>query len=74
MKESTMTPSKLTEKRPYQQSGLYAVHNALKTIGDQDNWIESLGEVGVELKAWKTLHSSPIWAGKTISAPWSAVL
>ena len=29
------------------------MHNALKTIGDQDNWIEGLGEVGVELKVWK---------------------
>lgn len=48
-----MNALKTPEKRPYQRSGLYAVQNTLKVIGGQENWIDSLGEVGVELKAWQ---------------------
>ena len=32
-----MTPTKSTEKRTYQRSGLYAVQNSLKAIGDQES-------------------------------------
>lgn len=56
------------ERRPYQHSGLYAVRNALKMIGDQDYWIDILGEVGVELKAWKMAISQDMGGDENISA------
>ena len=56
------------ERHPYQHSGLYAVHNALKMIGDQDYWIDILGEVGVELKAWKMAISQDMGGDENISA------
>lgn len=67
MKENTITPTKSTEKQPYQLSGLYAAQNTVRAIGNQDNWIDSLGEVGVELKAWQAAIIKK-WAGKNISA------
>jgi hypothetical protein len=45
-----MTPSKSTEK---QQHGHYTLHRALKTVSNQDGWIENLGEVGEALKVWR---------------------
>ena len=63
-----MNAMKSTEKRPYQHSGLYAVHNALKAIGDQDNWIDSLGQVGVELRAWKAALIHDMGGDENISA------
>ena len=63
-----MTPSKSTEKRPYQRSGLYAVQNTLKAIGDHDNWIDSLGEVGLELKAFQSAIIADMGGDEHISA------
>jgi hypothetical protein len=48
-----MTAPESTKKRRYAQHGHYALSKALKTIGNQDGWIESLGEIGEALKAWK---------------------
>ena|SRR5687768_16322147 len=42
--------------------------NTLKTIGDQDNWIDSLGEVGVELKAWQAAIIQDMGGEENISA------
>jgi hypothetical protein len=63
-----MNASESTERRPYQHRGLYAVHNALKMIGNQDYWIDILGEVGVELKAWKMAISQDMGGDENISA------
>jgi hypothetical protein len=63
-----MNASKPTEKRPYQRSGLYAVQNTLKAIGDQENWIDSFGEVGVELKAFQSAIIADMGRDENISA------
>jgi hypothetical protein len=39
-------------KTPVLQHGHVALSKALKTIGNQDAWIESLGDVGEALNAW----------------------
>lgn len=48
-----MTLPKSEQKRPYLKHGHLALSKALKTIGNQDGWVESLGDVGEALKAWK---------------------
>jgi len=49
-----MTPPKPPEnRRPYQRHGLYALQGALKAVSDREGWMESLGEVGEALKAWR---------------------
>lgn len=48
-----MTLPKSEQKRPYLKHGHVALSNALKTVGNQDGWVESLGDVGEALKAWK---------------------
>jgi hypothetical protein len=63
-----MNATKSTEKRPYQRSGLYAVQSTLKAIGDQDNWIDGLGEVGVELKVWQAAIIQDMGGEENISA------
>ena len=39
-----MTLPKSEQKRPYSQHGHCAVLKALKTVGNQDEWIDKLGE------------------------------
>src|SRR5690242_16926194 len=63
-----MNASKSTEKRPYQRSGLYAVQNTLKAIGNQDHWIDSLGEIGLELKAFQSAIIQDMGGDENISA------
>ena len=48
-----MTPSESTKKRDYLQHGHHTLSKALATISNQDGWVESLGDVGEALKAWK---------------------
>ncbi len=49
-----MTPRKLPSKRRvYQKHGLYALKGAIKGANGHSDWLESLGDVGVALKAWK---------------------
>ncbi len=40
-------------RRVYQKHGLHALKNAIKEANGQGDWLESLGEVGVALKACK---------------------
>ena len=48
-----MTLPKSEQKRPYLTHGHCALTKALRIIGNQDGWVESLGEVGESLQAWK---------------------
>ena len=47
------SPNTGHKPRPYQRHGLTALQNALRTVSDREGWLESLGEVGEALKAWK---------------------
>lgn len=66
------TASKSTENRPYQKHGLYAVRNAIQTGGE--NWLEGLGEVGLELKAWRASIVADMGGDDNISAMERAVI
>lgn len=59
---------KPTQKRPYQRHGLTALQNALRTVGNGDGWVESLGEVGRELKAWQASIYADLGGEANISA------
>lgn len=48
-----MTPTQSAKKRDYLQHRHHALSRALDTVGNQDGWVESLGDVGKALKAWK---------------------
>ena len=49
-----MTPRKSPKnRRVYQKHGLYALKSAIKGANGRGDWLESLGNVGVTLKAWK---------------------
>ncbi len=49
-----MTPRKSPKnRRVYQRHGLYALRGAIKGANGQGDWLKSLGDVGVTLKAWK---------------------
>ncbi len=62
------TPMKSPQKRQYTRHGLSALQGALKTIGNQDNWIESLGDVGQELKVWQASIIADLGGEENISA------
>jgi hypothetical protein len=42
------------------------LHRALRTVSNQDGWIENLGEVGEALKVWQ--ESLVVDLGENISA------
>jgi hypothetical protein len=63
-----MTPSDSTKKRAYVQHGHYALSKALKTIGNQDGWVENLGDVGEALKAWKAAIIEDLGGEAEVSA------
>jgi len=63
-----MSPPKPTKKRPYQRHGLYAVQEALKTIGNSDGWVDRLGPVGTQLKAWQASIIADLGGIDNISA------
>jgi hypothetical protein len=63
-----MTPPQSPKKRPYQQHGQIALTKALKTVGNQDNWIEGLGEVGEALQAWKVALIEDLGGESEVSA------
>ena len=48
-----MPPKSPQTRRPYQRHGLHALQSALRTVSDRDGWLDSLGEVGEALNAWK---------------------
>jgi hypothetical protein len=63
-----MTLPKSEQKRPYLKHGHIALSNALKTVGNQDGWVESLGDVGEALKAWKAAIIDDLGGENEISA------
>ena len=63
-----MTPAESPKKRDYQRHSHYALSKALKTIGDQDGWVESLGEVGEALKAWRAAIIDDLGGEAEVSA------
>lgn len=63
-----MTLPKSEQKRPYLKHGHIALSNALKTVGNQDGWVESLGDVGEALKAWKAAIIDDLGGETEVSA------
>lgn len=62
------TPAKSPPNRPYQRHGLYALQGALRTVGNQDGWIDRLGELGQELKAWQASIIADLGGEESVSA------
>lgn len=66
-----MTSPKSPRNRPYQQHqqhGLYALQGALRTMGNQDGWVEALGPVGDELRVWQASIMADLGGEENISA------
>ena len=63
-----MSPSGSPQKRDYQKHSHYALSRALKTIGNQDGWVDNLGELGEALKAWKVAIIDDLGGESEISA------
>lgn len=63
-----MTLPKSEQKRPYLKHGHVALTKALKTISNQDGWVESLGDVGEALKAWKAAIIDDLGGEAEVSA------
>lgn len=66
--------AKATRNRPYNRHGLHALQSALKAVGEHEGWLESLGEVGEALKAWKTDLVADLGGEETVSAQERAVV
>jgi len=70
-----MTPPKPPQnRRPYQRHGLYALQGALKAVSDREGWLESLGEVGEVLKAWRADLVADLGGEEAISTQERAVV
>jgi hypothetical protein len=63
-----MTAPESTKKRAYVHHGHYALSKALKTVSNEDGWIESLGEIGETLKAWKAAIIDDLGGEAEVSA------
>ena len=63
-----MTLSKSAQNRPYIQHGQITLSKALKTISNQDGWIEDLGGVGEALQAWKAAIVGHLGRAAEVSA------
>ena len=63
-----MTLPKSEQTRPYLKHGHLALSKALKTIGNQDGWVENLGDVGEALKAWKAAIIDDLGGEAEVSA------
>lgn len=63
-----MNPTESPRKRDYQKHSHYALNRALTTIGNHDGWVESLGEVGEALKAWKAAIIDDLGGESEVSA------
>jgi hypothetical protein len=68
VKEWPCDPLESTKKRPYLHHGHVALKRALKTIGNQDGWIDKLGDVGEALKAWRSAIIHDLGGESAISA------
>lgn len=56
------------KKRDYQRHSHYALNRALKTIGNQDGWVDNLGDLGEALKAWKAAIIDDLGGEAEVSA------
>ena len=63
-----MMVPKSEQKRPYLNHGHVALSKALKTIGNQDGWVENLGDVGESLKAWNAAIIHDLGGEQQVSA------
>jgi hypothetical protein len=63
-----MTLPKSEQTRPYLKHGHLALSKALKTIGNQDGWVDNLGDVGEALKAWKAAIIEDLGGESEVSA------
>ena len=61
-------------RRAYQRHGLHALQNALKAVGQEEGWLESLGEVGEALKAWEADLVADLGGEEAVSAQERAVV
>lgn len=63
-----MTLPKSELKRPYLKHGHVALSRALRTIGNQDGWMDSLGDIGEALRAWKAAIIDDLGGEAEVSA------
>ena len=63
-----------SKPRPYQKHGLTALHNALRSVSDREGWLESLGEVGEALKAWKADLVADLGGAEAVSTQERAII
>lgn len=61
-------------RRPYHRHGLHALQSGLKAVGDQEGWLEALGEVGEVLKAWKSDLVADLGGEEAVSTQERAVV
>ena len=70
-----MTPRKSPKtRRVYQKHGLYALKGAIKEANGHGDWLGSLGEVGVALKAWKADLVADLGGEEAVSTQERAVV
>ncbi len=70
-----MTPRKSPKsRRVYQKHGLYALKSAIKGANGQGDWLKSLGDVGVTLKAWKDALIADLGGEDAVSTQERAVV
>ena len=55
-------------RRPYQRHGLTTLQAALKSTGTEDGWVDRLGEVGLELREWRSALINDLGGEQAISA------
>jgi hypothetical protein len=60
--------SESPKKRHHQQHGHHTRTKALKTIGNQHGWMESLGDVGEAMRAWKAAIIEDLGGEAEVSA------
>lgn len=56
------------KRRPYQRHGLTTLQAALKSTSTEDGWMDRLGEVGVELRQWRSALIADLGGEDAISA------
>ncbi len=61
-------------RRVYQKHGLYALKGAIKEANGHGDWLESLGDVGVTLKAWKADLVADLGGEEAVSTQERAVV
>lgn len=60
--------SRPPKNRPYQRHGLYVLKGALSAVGKDRGWLESLGDTGENLRAWRDAIIADLGGEDAISA------